>query len=84
MPTYEYETLPTDGRPPVRFEVQQRMSDPPLEVHPQTGEPVQRVISAAFVVGGGTSRTPGDCNINTCGMGACGMGACGPGGCSDD
>ncbi len=84
MPTYEYETIPTDGRPPVRFEVQQRMSDPPLEVHPETGEPVQRVMSAPFVVGASSSSAKAacdmPCNINTCGMGACGMGGCG----SDD
>ena len=81
MPTYEYETIPAEGRMPVRFEVQQRMSDPPLEVHPETGEPVQRVMSAPFVVGTSSSSATGTrdmpCTINTCGMGACGMGACG-------
>lgn len=76
MPTYEYETLPTDGRPPVRFEVQQRMSDPPLEVHPETGEPVQLVMSAPFVATGGAERAAPACSIGTCGTGACGMGAC--------
>lgn len=76
MPTYEYETLPSDGRPPVRFEIQQRMADPPLETHPETGEPVQRVMSAPFVATGARA-TASACNITRCGMGGCGMGACG-------
>ena len=46
MPTYVYETLPGEGQKPTRFEVTQRMSDPELTEHPQTGEPVRRVIMA--------------------------------------
>lgn len=46
MPTYEYETIPTKkGQKPKRFEVQQSMKDDPLTKHPETGEPVRRVIS---------------------------------------
>jgi predicted nucleic acid-binding Zn ribbon protein len=46
MPTYEYETIPTKkGQKPKRFEVQQSMKDNPLTKHPETGEPVRRVIS---------------------------------------
>lgn len=45
MATYVYETIPTNpDEQPRRFEVQQRMSDPPLKTDPETGEPVQRVI----------------------------------------
>jgi len=46
MPTYEYETIPKKkGQKPKRFEVQQSMKDDPLTKHPETGEPVRRVIS---------------------------------------
>ena len=45
MATYIYETIPADGRTkPRRFEVQQKMSDPPLKVDPKSGLPVRRVI----------------------------------------
>ena len=49
MPTYVYETLPADETtPPRRFEVFQKMSDPALEVDPETGFPVKRVISGGL------------------------------------
>lgn len=45
MATYVYETIPTQPEEkPRRFEVQQKMSDPPLTTDPQTGQPVRRVI----------------------------------------
>jgi hypothetical protein len=45
MATYVYETIPRDPKSrPRRFEVQQKMSDPPLKVDPETGLPVRRVI----------------------------------------
>ena len=45
MATYIYETIPKDKKTrPRRFEVQQKMSDPPLKVDPETGLPVRRVI----------------------------------------
>jgi predicted nucleic acid-binding Zn ribbon protein len=46
MPTYTYETCPTNaGTPPRRFEVIQKMSDDAFTTDPETGEPVRRVIS---------------------------------------
>lgn len=51
MPTYEYEVITPDGHPGRRFEVQQRMSDPPLTHDPETGEPVQRVLHAPRIGG---------------------------------
>ncbi len=49
MTTYVYETIPQiPGVEPVRFEVRQSMNDAPLKVHPQSGEPVRRVISGGF------------------------------------
>ena len=46
MSTYIYETIPRNAKQqPRRFEVQQKMSDPPLKVDPETGLPVRRVIT---------------------------------------
>lgn len=46
MATYIYETIPTNPKDkPRRFEVQQRMSDPPLKKDPKTGLPVRRIIT---------------------------------------
>ena len=46
MATYIYETIPSNPKDkPRRFEVQQRMSDPPLKKDPKTGLPVRRVIT---------------------------------------
>jgi predicted nucleic acid-binding Zn ribbon protein len=49
MTTYVYETIPQkpDAKPK-RFEVQQSMSDAPLTKHPETGEPVRRVIAGGY------------------------------------
>ena len=57
----------------MRFEIDQRMSAPALTVHPETGEPVRRVISGGLgFIGcdakGGTAPTP---------AGGCGTGGCG-------
>jgi predicted nucleic acid-binding Zn ribbon protein len=46
MATYVYETIPPNAKSkPRRFEVEQKMSDPPLKTDPKTGLPVRRVIS---------------------------------------
>jgi len=46
MTTYTYETIPDDPKiAPKRFEAQQKMSDPPLKVDPESGLPVRRVIT---------------------------------------
>ncbi len=46
MTTYIYETIPgKPGEEPRRFEVQQKMSDPPLKTDPETGLPVKRIIT---------------------------------------
>ncbi|HVY70429.1 MAG TPA: zinc ribbon domain-containing protein [Verrucomicrobiae bacterium] len=45
MATYVYETIPPNAKTkPRRFEVEQKMSDPPLKTDPETGLPVRRVI----------------------------------------
>jgi predicted nucleic acid-binding Zn ribbon protein len=56
MPIYVYETMRADGSAGERFELQQSMSDPALTVHPQTGEPVRRVLLAPNLA---SKYTPG-------------------------
>lgn len=56
MATYVYETIPKDAKTkPRQFEVQQKMTDPPLTQDPTSGLPVRRVISGGCgTVFGGT------------------------------
>ena len=51
MPTYVYEVIREDGEPGAQFETVQPIKDPPLRKHPETGEPVQRVIQPVFMGG---------------------------------
>lgn len=45
MPTYVYETIPGQaGQKIKRFEIWQSMKDAPLKTHPESGEPVRRII----------------------------------------
>jgi predicted nucleic acid-binding Zn ribbon protein len=46
MPTYVYAIINEDGSDGATFEIVQRMSDPPLATHPESGKPVRRVIQA--------------------------------------
>jgi predicted nucleic acid-binding Zn ribbon protein len=69
MATYVYETL---SKPVRRFEIRQSMKDDALRVHPESGEPIRRVITGGFgYVGksrGGTAPATG----HSCGSGGCG------------
>lgn len=51
MPFYVYEIIREDGQPGEQFEVFQQISDEPLTEHPETGEPVQKVITGCFIGG---------------------------------
>lgn len=51
MPTYVYETILDDGSTGEQFEVYQSMSEDPLTRHPETGQPVRRVLQAPFIGG---------------------------------
>lgn len=51
MPTYVYEVINEDGSPGEQFEVVQSIRDKPLTNHPETGEPVQRLIQPPFIGG---------------------------------
>lgn len=81
MATYVYETVPR--RPadlPMRFEVIQSMKDPPLVRHPDTGEPVRRVIVGGYGLmglGGKQTAAPRVARGSGCGCGGacmCGRG----------
>ena len=45
MTTYVYEAIPSkSGEKPRYFEFKQGMNDAPLTKHPETGEPIRRVV----------------------------------------
>jgi len=57
MPTYTYETIPSDpSDPPRRFEITQRMRDRTLTVDPQTGIPVRKIITGGIGIKLGVLR----------------------------
>ena len=51
VPIYIYELIREGDGSGEQFEVFQQFSDEPLTHHPETGEPVQRVITAPFIGG---------------------------------
>lgn len=82
MAIYEYEILGPDGEARGIYEVEQRMSDPVLTKHPETGEPLRRILSSTFAHGSSPSGGPGE-DFGGCASGACGSGAdFGPSGCA--
>ena len=51
MTTYVYETIPAkSGEKPSYFEFKQSMNDAPFSKHPETGEPIRRVLLGGFGV----------------------------------
>lgn len=51
MTTYVYETISSKaGEKPRYFEIKQNMNAKPLTEHPDTGEPVRRVVLGGFGV----------------------------------
>ena len=51
MATYVYETIPSgDGKPVRTYEINQSMKDAALTKHPETGEPIRRVITGGLGV----------------------------------
>ncbi len=71
MTTYVYETIPQKaGEKPRYFEIKQNMQDQPLTRHPETGEPIRRVVLGGFGLlsskgrkdaGSGCGCAPGGC-----------------------
>jgi len=51
MPRYVYEVIDEDGQAVERFEMVQPMADPPLTVHPETGQRVRRVFLPPWIAG---------------------------------
>jgi len=78
MPIYEYEVLNEDGTPKGIFETTQKMSDPALTRHPETGEPLRRILSRTFV-GSARASDTGGCETGSCGIpsSGCPGGTCG-------
>ncbi len=71
MATYVYETIPAKpGGKSKRFEIRQSMTEPALTNHPETGEPVRRVISGGFGIMGSGAKAPKP--APSCGSGGCG------------
>ena len=72
MTTYVYQTIPSKaGQKPCYFEIKQSMNAAPLTKHPETGEPIRRVVLGGFGV---LSSKPASRSSNS----SCG---CVPGGC---
>ncbi len=74
MPTYVYQVISEDGSETAgeTFEVVQKMSDPPLTKHPETGEPVRRVPVAPHIAGkwsdSGSKQMLSDKNLDRMGF----------------
>lgn len=50
MPIYRYQIISDDPAERQIFEVMQRISEPALTHHPETGQPVRRIITAPSTV----------------------------------
>jgi predicted nucleic acid-binding Zn ribbon protein len=74
MAIYTYETIPASADEPVHtYEFSQSMRDSAFTHHPETGEPIRRVITGGLGImtsgKGGSSASSGG---HSCGMGGCG------------
>jgi predicted nucleic acid-binding Zn ribbon protein len=73
MTTYVYETVPAKaGEKPRYFELKQSMNAKPFAKHPETGEPIRRVVLGGFGVlsgksGGGADESGSSCCGPSCG-----------------
>src|SRR5215510_10614925 len=72
MPTYVYQVINTDGTEGEIFEVVQKMTEPALTTHPETGQPVRRLIQPPNLPGKWTDRAAknalSDSNLNRLGF----------------
>ena len=71
MTTYVYETIASKpGAKPKYFEIKQRMNEAPLTKHPETGEPIRRVVLGGF--GTLSSKSGSESNLGCgCKPGSC-------------
>ena len=74
MTTYVYETVPSKvGEKPRLFEIKQNMDAAPLTKHPETGEPIHRVVMGGFGVLKSSSEPKPSKGGSCCGpKGCCG------------
>ena len=63
MPIYVYETITADEEDAEVFEIFQKMSDDPLTEHPETGQPIRRIVTAPNI-GGSWSDSAMHKNVN--------------------
>ena len=58
MPTYVYQVITdaADANEGEVFEIVQKMSDPPLTKHPETGQPVRRIPQRPIIPGAGSDH----------------------------
>ena len=72
MPTYVYQVINDDGSEGEVFEVMQKMSDPPLTTHPETGQKVRRIPAVPNIAGehseSATKRKLSDKNLDRLGF----------------
>jgi len=64
MTTYVYETIPSnENEEPKLYEIQQSMQEDPLTKHPETGEPIRRVVLGGYGLMKADAAQPegGDC-----------------------
>ena len=74
MTTYVYETIAAkSGEKSRYFEIKQNMSDAALAKHPETGEPIRRVVLGGFgVLSSGKSGDPSPSSSGSCCGPSCG------------
>ncbi len=78
MTTYVYETIPSKkGEKPRHYELKQAMKDAPLKKHPETGEPIRRVLTGGFGVLSSKPSSAKSSPAPSPRRGGCGGGACG-------
>lgn len=75
MPTYIYETVPAKkGAKIKRYEIKQSIKDSALTHHPETGEPLKRIIAGGVGLLNSKPSTSNHRHTSACG---CGAGGCG-------
>ena len=76
MPTYVYESIPEKkGAKARQYEIRQSIKDAALTTHPETGEPIRRIIagSVGLMTGASPTSAPsggGHTHSSGCGCGA--------------
>jgi len=76
MAIYVYETIPASAGEMVRtYEIRQSMKDAALSQHPETGQPIRRVITGGLGILASSKGISAPASGNQC----CGSGGCGCG-----